>query len=474
MRKTKIVCTMGPSTDNVEVLKEMMLSGMDVCRLNFSHQTLEEQQIRVDTIKNLRDTYGLATAILGDTKGPEIRTGLFPDGGVILCDGDLFTLTTNERMGGKDGCFITYKDLPKDVSIGTRILINDGLIELVCESKSATDITCKVIHGGKVTSRKGINVPGVRLSMPFVSDADRRDIEFIAKNEFDYLAASFVRCADDIKEIKNELKRYGGENVKIIAKIENRDGIENADEILAVSDGIMVARGDMGVEVPFEEIPAIQKELIRKSYLSGKTVITATQMLESMISNPRPTRAEATDIANAINEGTSAIMLSGETAAGKFPVEALKTMVKITESAENAIDYYSQFHTGDKSVMPENITNAISHATCTTAYDLKAKAIITVTKAGQTAKSISKFRPDTRIIGCTTTEEVRRHLNLTWGVTPLTIAEETSTEALFESAERAAKEAGLVEDGDIVVITAGIPVGKTGNTNIIKVQVIGE
>ena len=474
MKKTKIICTLGPSTDNEEVLKELMLSGMDVCRLNFSHQTLEEQQVRVDTIKRLREENGLATAILGDTKGPEIRTGLFPDGGIMLADGQSFTLTTKERMGDIDGCFITYKDLPGDVNVGTRILINDGLIELVCESKTETDIVCKVIHGGKVTSKKGINVPDVRLSMPFISEADRRDLEFIAKNDFDYLAASFVRSADDIVVLREELKKFGGEGIRIIAKIENRDGIRNVDEILDVADGIMVARGDMGVEIPFEEIPAVQKELIKQSYLRGKMVVTATQMLESMISNPRPTRAEATDIANAINEGTSAIMLSGETAAGKFPIEALKTMVKIATSAEDSIDYYKQFHTEDNSVMPDNITNAISHATCTTAYDLKAKAIITVTKSGHTAKNISKFRPDTAIIGCTTTEKVRRQLNLVWGVTPLIIDEKKTTEELFNAAAKAAKDAGIATDGDLIVITAGVPVGKSGTTNILKVKIIGE
>lgn len=473
MRKTKIICTMGPSTDDEKILSKLMQNGMDVCRLNFSHQTLSEQQVRVDTIKRLRDEINPNIAILGDTKGPEIRTGDFPEGGVMLNTGDVFTLTINERMGNSDGCSITYKDLPRDVKVGTKILINDGLIEMVCESKSATDITCRVIHGGKVSSHKGINVPDVHLTVPFISDEDRKDIEFMVENDFDYIAASFVRNADDVREIRSLLRVLGGDKIRIISKIENRDGIKNADEILAVSDGIMVARGDMGVEIPFEEIPAIQKDLIRKSYLAEKQVVTATQMLESMISNPRPTRAEVTDIANAVSEGTSAIMLSGETAAGKFPVEALKTMVKISETSENAIDYYHKFHTEDY-IMPDNITTAVSHATCNMAHDLKAKAIITVTKSGHTARSISKFRTKTPIIGCTTTQKISRHLNLAWGVCPLVIDEETDTESLFNSAVNAAKKAGFIKDGDLVVITAGVPVGRAVNTNMIRAHVVGE
>lgn len=472
MRKTKIICTLGPSTDDENVLREMILSGMDVVRINFSHQTHEVHKKRIDMVKKLRKELGLPIAILADTKGPEIRTGNFPEP-VILEEGQLFTLTTKECEGSKKRCQISFKDLPGDVARGTRILIDDGLIELVVESKTDVDITCRVINGGKVSSHKGINVPDVHLSMPYISSADRSDIRFAVEQDCDFIAASFVRNANDLVQIREELRRVGGENIRIIAKIENADGVANIDQILELTDGVMVARGDMGVEIPFEEIPILQKMLIKKSYGAGKQVITATQMLESMINNPRPTRAETTDIANAIYDGTSAIMLSGETAAGKYPIEAVKTMASIAKRTERSINYVKRFrnHENDNS---HSVTNAISHATCTTVHDLDGRAIITVTKSGETARMLSKYRPAVKIIGCTTDEKVLRQMNLSWGVKPLMVTEKTSTDELFQAAIEASVKANEVNDGDLVAITAGVPVGKSGTTNILKVHVIGE
>lgn len=472
MRKTKIICTLGPSTDNEKVLREMMLAGMDVARINFSHQTHEDQKRRIDMVKKLREELGLPIAIVADTKGPEIRTGNFPEP-VMLEEGQQFILSTKEVDGSSRGCSISFKDLPSDVERGTRILIDDGLIELKVESKTDSDITCRVINGGRVSSHKGINVPDVHLSMPYISSADRSDLRFAVEQGCDFIAASFVRSASDLMQMREELKRVGGEDLRIIAKIENADGVANIDQILELTDGVMVARGDMGVEIPFEEIPILQKMLIRKGYGAGKQVVTATQMLESMITNPRPTRAETTDVANAIYDGTSAIMLSGETAAGKYPVEAVRTMAMIAERTEKSINYIKRFknHEDDDS---RSVTNAISHATCTTVHDLEGRAIITVTKSGQTARMLSKYRPAVKIISCTTDERVQRQMNLSWGVKPLMIAEKKSTDELFQAAIEATINAKEVDDGDLVVITAGVPVGKSGTTNMLKVHVIGE
>ncbi len=470
MRKTKIVCTIGPSTDDEHILRDMMKNGMDVARFNFSHSDHEVHKQRFETIKRLRDEMGLNIATLMDTKGPEIRLKDFKDHkSVTINDGDTFTLTTRDVEGDNTICSITFPDLPRDVSIGTRILINDGVIELKALKVDSTDITCEVIHGGVVSDHKGINVPGVKLSMPYISDADMADLAFGAKMKFDFIAASFVRTGADVTYLRKFTQSLGWFTPRIIAKIENAEGVENIDEILEAADGIMVARGDMGVEIPFEKIPAIQKELIHKAYNAGKQVVTATQMLESMISNPRPTRAEITDVANAIYDGTSAIMLSGETAAGKYPVEAVKTMALIAETTEGDIDYISRFKKRDD-VEDPTITDAISHATVTTAHDLKAAAILTVTKSGATARILSKYRPDCPIIGLTTDEISCRHMNMSWGVLPGIIEEMDNTDALISRAIEVSLEKGYLKKDDLVVITAGVPLGMSGTTNLLKVE----
>jgi len=472
MRKTKIVCTIGPATQSKDMIKKLMEHGLNVARFNFSHGSYEYHEQCFNNVRAAAKELNLPVATMMDTKGPEVRLGKFVDDKPVeIHDGDVYTLTTEECLCDDKKGYVTFKNLPKDVSVGTRILINDGLIELLAEKVSSTEIECRVIHGGKLSNNKGINVPGVKLSMPYLSDADMSDLEFGAKMQYDFIAASFVRTAADINYLRKFTQSLGWFNVRIIAKIENLDGVENIDEILEAADGIMVARGDMGVEIPFEQIPAIQKELIHKGYNAGKQVITATQMLESMISNPRPTRAEITDVANAIYDGTSAIMLSGETAAGEFPVEAVSAMALIAETTENNIDYKARFHKRG-SDNDKNIANAISHATVTTAHDLDVKAIITVTKGGSTARLISKYRPLCPIISCTTDETVCRQMNMSWGVTSTMINEETNTDELFEHAVDAAKKLGIVEAGDKVVITAGVPLGQSGTTNLMKVETV--
>ena len=474
MRKTKIVCTIGPSTDDDNIMREMMLAGMNVARFNFSHGDYEMHKRRFEQVVRLREELKLPIATMLDTKGPEIRLGKFVDNKPVeIKDGDTFTLTTEECEGTAEKAFITFKGLPGDISVGTSILINDGVIELIAEKITATDIVCRVIHGGVVSNNKGINVPGVELSMPYLSERDMSDLEFGAKMGYDFIAASFVRSSADINYLKKFTKSLGWTTPRIIAKIETMDGVSNIDEIIEAADGIMVARGDMGVEIPFEQIPAIQKEIIAKGYLAGKQVITATQMLESMITNPRPTRAEITDVANAIYDGTSAIMLSGETAAGKHPVEAVQTMALIAETTEKDINYISRLSKRPVSVQ-KNITNAISHAAVTTAHDIGAKAVITVTKSGSTARNLSKYRPSCMIIGCTPNETVLRQMSLSWGVVPVFVDEKENTDELFSTALEASEKHGLLEKGDIAVITAGIPLGIAGNTNMLKVAVINE
>ena len=465
MRKTKIVCTIGPSTDDDKIMRELMLNGMNVARFNFSHGDYEIHQKRFEQVKRIREELGMPIATMLDTKGPEIRLGKFTDNKPVeIFSGDTYTLTTKECVCDNKKASISFKKLPQDVSAGTAILINDGLVSLKVEKVTETDIICHVIDGGILSNNKGVNVPGVQLSMPYLSDRDMADLEFGAKTGYDFIAASFVRSSADINYLRKFTQSLGWYGVRIIAKIENMDGVNNIDEIIEASDGIMVARGDMGVEIPFEQIPAIQKEIIAKGYM-------ATQMLESMINNPRPTRAEITDVANAIYDGTSAIMLSGETAAGQHPVEAVKTMALIAETTENDINYDARF-SRRKSDSNKTITNAISHATVTTAHDLNAKAIITVTKTGTTAKMLSKYRPVCPIIGCTTSEVVCRQMSLSWGVTPLMCAEKDNTDELFAAAVEAARENGSVEKGDLVVITAGIPLGVTGTTNMLKVETV--
>ncbi len=473
MRKTKIVCTIGPATDNEDIMRELMMSGMNVARFNFSHGEYETHEKRFRMVEKLRNELDLPIATLLDTKGPEIRLGKFVDDKPVeIFDGEVYTLTTEDMLCTAEKGSISFKNLPKDVGIGTRILINDGVIELLVEKVTSTDIICRIIHGGILSNNKGINVPGVQLSMPYLSENDMNDLEFGAKMKFDFIAASFVRTAADINYLRKFTHSLGWFDVRIIAKIENLDGVANIDEILDAADGIMVARGDMGVEIPFEQIPAIQKELIHKGYNSGKQVITATQMLESMINNPRPTRAEITDVANAIYDGTSAIMLSGETAAGSYPVEAVKTMALIAETTENNIDYKAQF-SARQSETNSTVAEAIAHATVTTAHDLNARAIITVSLCGQTARLISKYRPYCPIIGCTMSDVVCRQMNMSWGVMPFIIDEKTNTDDLFDTAVEAAEKRRLVEDGDLVAITAGVPLGVSGTTNLMKVEKIG-
>ncbi|MCI8507912.1 MAG: pyruvate kinase [Lachnospiraceae bacterium] len=472
MRKTKIICTLGPATEDDQVLRELMIEGMNVARFNFSHGEHDQHERNLQRVSRLREELGLPIAALLDTKGPEIRVKDFKDGKVVLKSGQEFILTTREIEGDEHAVSITYKDLVKDIKAGTRILIDDGLISMHVKSITETDIICIVEDGGPVSNHKGVNVPNVALSMPYVSDRDRDDIIFGIEQGFDFIAASFVRTADDILEIRDILSQHNCNFINIIAKIENMQGVENIDEIIRVSDGVMIARGDMGVEIPFEDVPSIQKMIIKKVYNAEKIVITATQMLESMMKNPRPTRAEATDVANAIYDGTSAIMLSGETAAGLYPVESLKTMVRIAERTEADIDLVKRFNNRESLVNPD-ITNAIAHATCTTAMDLNATAIVTVTKSGKTARMISKYRPACPIIGCSPYENVWRQLNLSWGVLPLMVEEKNNTDDLFEHAIEEAEKMKYVKQGEITVITAGVPLGVSGTTNLIKVHVVG-
>lgn len=473
MRKTKIICTLGPAVDDQNILRKLMQKGMDVARINFSHGTHEEHRTRVEIFKRVREELGLPIPLLLDTKGPEIRTGKFETGVVELKQGDSFVLC-NENTAGNNTCAsVTYKELYKDVKRGSKILINDGLVELEVDEIKDKDIHCTVLNGGVIGNNKGINVPGAEIHLPSLTEQDVADIRFGIENEFDLIAASFVRKASDVVEIKKVLEKYGGQDIKVIAKIENREGIQNFDEIIKVADGIMVARGDLGVEIPVEEVPIVQKNLIEKCYRSGKPVITATQMLDSMIRNPRPTRAEASDIANAIYDGTSAIMLSGETASGKYPVESLETMSKVAEKAESSMDYWKRFSSMQFDMMA-SVTNAISHATCTTALDLKASAIITVTQSGHTARMISRFRPACPIIATTVSPRVQRQLSLSWGVLPYLVNVASTTDEMFDMGVEKALESGLVKNGDLVVITAGVPIGISGTTNILKVHIVGK
>ena len=471
IRKTKIVCTMGPNLFEKHLIAPLMKAGMNVARFNFSHGTYETHQHYYDEVCRIRDELGLPIATMLDTKGPEIRVRSFKNGRVTLQNGQLFTLTTDEVEGDEERVSITYKELPQDIAVGSSILIDDGLIGMQVERIDGADIVCRVLNGGVVSNNKGVNIPNAHLSMPFISEKDHQDILFAIKNGYDFIAASFTRCADDIMQIRHILQENNCHTINIIAKIENMEGVENIDEILRVVDGVMVARGDLGVEVPLEDVPSLQKKLIQRGIAAGKPVITATQMLDSMIKNPRPTRAEATDVANAIYDGTSAIMLSGESAVGAYPVEAVETMVRIALRAEVDMDYIRRF-SRDTSASTD-VTNAISHATVTSAHDLNASAIITVTKSGSTARILSRYRPACVIVGCTTEKHVWRQLALSWGTVPLMIAEESNTDDLFEHAVDAAVQNGLVHDGELVVLTAGVPLGISGTTNLMKVHVVG-
>lgn len=471
MRKTKIVCTLGPSTDKEGILEQLILEGMNVARFNFSHGSHEEQGGRMEQLRKLREKCQKPVAALLDTKGPEIRLKNFKEGKVFLEEGQQFILTGREVEGDASQVTITYPQLAQDVQVGTKILIDDGLVGMKVEEIREQDIICRVLNHGAISNHKGINVPGIHLAMPYMSEKDRKDILFGIEQEMDFVAASFTRSAEDVLEIRKLLDENGGEKINIIAKIENGEGVENINAIIEAADGIMIARGDMGVEIPGEEVPVIQKMIIRKVYEAGKQVITATQMLDSMMKNPRPTRAETTDVANAIYDGTSAIMLSGETAAGEYPIEALRTMVRIANRTERDIDYKKRFFQYERQANPD-VTDAISHATCTTAYDLNAKAIVTVTKSGRTAREISRYRPDCDIIGCTMEERVSRQINMSWGVTPLVIPEEKDTFELFAHSVEEAKKRGYLDSGDTVVITSGVPIGTSGTTNMIKVDTV--
>ncbi len=470
MRKTKIVCTLGPSSSDETTLKNMLLAGMNVARLNFSHGTHEGHRQTIQRFRKVREELGIPAAVLLDTKGPEIRTGNFANGEEILKEGQEFILTTLPVSGTSQRVSVTYKDLPKEVKPGNLVLINDGKIVIKVENTDDTEVRGTVIHGGKISNHKGINLPNVRLNMQYMSPQDREDILFGIQNDVDYIAASFVRSAGDVEVIRKLLEDNGGSEIKIIAKIESTQGIENFEEILEAADGIMVARGDMGVEVAYEKLPGIQKKFIRRCVQSGKIVITATQMLESMTTSPIPTRAEITDVANAVFDGTTAVMLSGETAAGKYPVEAVATMAKIAMQAETDQPKVPSRNMIWHEMDAMDVTNAVGHAACTLAKDINAAAIMAITKTGYTARRMSKFRPDIMIIGATPYEKTYHQLSLIWGVTPLMANYRYEIEDLFGHCARKALVAGLIKEGSNIVISAGVPVDVPGNTNIIRVM----
>ena len=470
MRKTKIICTLGPASSKREVIRELALAGMNVARFNFSHGTHATHYALFQELQYVRNELARPIAAILDTKGPEIRIGDFKDGKIFLNEGDTFVLTTREVQGDAGIVSVTYKDLPQDLGDKSRILLDDGLIELAIESMTDTDVVCRVVSGGELSSRKGINLPGTHISMPYISEHDKEDILFGIRTGFDYIAASFVRSKDDVLELRKLLDENGGEHVNIMSKIENPDGVKNIHEIIELSDAIMVARGDMGVEIPFEQLPAIQKHLINACRLIGKRVITATEMLESMIQNPRPTRAEISDVANAVYDGTSAIMLSGETAVGKYPLLTLQTMDRIAGETEKNIHYDKRF--GNMEFTIRDMTDAVSHAACSLAMDIQAKVIVSCTISGITARMISRFRPPIDIMALTPYETTRRKLALSWGVTPLIATEMNATDELLDMAQRVAVEQCGLQSGDRIVITGGMTNAISGNTNVLKTACI--
>ena len=474
MKKTKIVCTIGPASDSEEVLRELFKEGLNVCRLNFSHGTHEEHQIRIDRIKKIRQELNLPIAIMLDTKGPEIRLKNFGVNSVMLSKGQQFTLTTRDILGDEKICSVTYTNLAQEVKPNDRILIDDGLIELRVEKiADGTDIVCTAMSDGPVSNHKGINIPGVKIKLPFLSEQDISDLKFGVKNEVDFVAASFTRGPADILSIRKVLEEENGNNIHIIAKIENQEGVDSIDKILEVTDGIMVARGDLGIEIPPEQIPMVQKMIIRKTLRASKPVITATQMLDSMTHNPRPTRAEVTDVANAIFDGTSAIMLSGETAAGRYPVETVKMMNRIAVTAESSLNYEKIVG----AVAREHsltITNAIAHATCSMAIEMNAQVIVTATASGETPRALSKYKPKAPIVAVTPSEETARRLSLNWDVYPIVTPYFNSTDEMFERCINLAKEHGYVREGELAVLTAGVPIGLVGSTNLLKVETVGK
>ena len=471
MLKTKIVCTLGPASDSEEIIEKMILAGMNVARLNFSHGTHEEHKKKIDAVKAVRDRLGVPVAIMLDTKGPEIRLGEFKGGSATLTAGDEFILSVDDVTGDERRAKITFSGLPSQVSEGTRILLDDGNIDLAVKSKTEKEIVCEIVSGGVIKSGKGVNVPNVHLDMPHLSERDKADLLFGIENDIDFIAASFVRSAEDVVNMRKFIDYNGGHAIRIIAKIENNEGVKNFSEILSRADGIMVARGDMGVEIPFERLPGLQKRFIKECYRSGKMVITATQMLESMISHPHPTRAEITDVANAVFDGTSAVMLSGETAVGAYPLRAIEVMAKVAGQAEKDAFSMKGF-TGNYVMDSEDITNAVCDAACTTARDLKADAIVALTMTGKSARRMSKFRPSTPIVAATPNVKTFHQLALSWGVYPVLARNQNDFDKLFLHAIDCAKQIDIVSEGDRVVIVGGVPLETPGNTNIIKVSTV--
>ena len=471
MRKTKIVCTLGPASESEEIIEKLILTGMDAARFNFSHGTHESHLALLTRVKNVRDRLGRPLATILDTKGPEIRIRSFANGKIELAEGDTFTLTTREVEGDNTIVSVTYSNLHNEVSVGTHLLIDDGLVDIEVTEIKGQDIICNVVTGGPLSNNKSINIPNTHISLPALTEKDKGDLKFAVENDFDFVAASFVRQASDVEEIRAVLDSHGGQHIGIIAKIENQEGVDNLEEILRVADGLMVARGDLGVEIPAQDVPVIQKRMIKAAIAQGKHVITATQMLDSMIRNPRPTRAEVSDVANAVFDGTGCVMLSGETASGKHPVEALQTMVDIVTTAENSTNYWKRFRNATVD-HTSSITDAISHTACLTAMDLKAAAILTATESGHTARMTTRYRPGCAVAALTTSGRVRRQLAITWGVAPYLSGTVDSTDRLFSLCVESAKKEGIVKEGDTVVITAGVPIGRSGSTNLIKAQVV--
>ena len=470
MRKTKIVCTLGPACSDEATVTAMCKAGMNVARLNFSHNTHEDHKKRIDLLKKVREKLGLPIALMLDTKGPEYRIKTFKNGKITLKEGDSFTFTADEIEGDEKKVSINYKGLASDLQKGDKILLNNGLLSFEVVSTTNTDVNCKVIVGGELSDRKSMSFPNKTLKQKYLSEQDKDDIAFGIKEGIDFIACSFVSCKQDLLDVKNYLKEIGAGETELIAKIENRSGVDNIEEICEECAGIMVARGDMGVEIPFEELPAIQKQIITKCRMLGKRVITATEMLESMITNARPTRAEISDVANAVYDGTSAIMLSGETAAGRYPVLAVETMARIAESAEKNIHYKKRFLSSEFKI--KNTVDAISHATCGMAIDINAKAVAVCSLSGMTVRMVSRFRPPVDIVGLTTDQKTWHKLSLSWGVIPVMCENYPSTDVLFYSAQKLTKETLKLKDGDKIVITGGVTNGKSGNTNLIKVETV--
>ena len=470
-RKTKIVCTLGPAVDNEEMIEKLIHAGMDGARFNFSHGTHVTHLEMLQKLKTVRERLGVPVATMLDTKGPEIRIRTFVDGSVSLTTGESFTLTTREVPGTKDMVSVTYDNLHSELSVGNLVLIDDGLIELVVKEIRCQDIICTVKTGGGLSNNKSINIPDVNILLPSLTEKDRQDLRFAVEQDFDYVAASFIRKAQDVEDMRVALKEYGGEKIRIIAKIENREGVTNLEEIIAASDGVMVARGDLGVEIPASEVPVVQKRMINMTIAQGKIVITATQMLDSMIRNPRPTRAEISDVANAVFDGTSCVMLSGETASGKYPIEALSIMAETCEQAESSIHYWKRFSLRNQIDVGNLSTNdAISYSCCYTAMMLNASCIVSATSSGKTARLVSRYRPACPVVAAVSDEKAWRQLALNWAVVPMRISPVDTTDEMFALCTETAKKAGVAKLQDRIVITAGIPLNKTGSTNLIKAQ----